>query len=91
MRSELILADPAGRARHHKAFVVDIAAVPFLDSTAANAMGSVAAMAQRQGIHLFMTGASPRRALRLELPFFEEMQNRNAPILRTFTGLPKGG
>ena len=49
----------------HKAFVVDFAAVPFLDSTAANAMSRVATKAQRQGIKLFITGASSpvRRAL----------------------------
>ena len=48
-----------------KAFVVDFAAVPFLDSTAANAMGRVANKAARQGIRLYITGASPpvRRAL----------------------------
>jgi SulP family sulfate permease len=48
-----------------KAFVVDFAAVPFLDSTAANAMSRVAAKAKRQGIRLFITGASPtvRRVL----------------------------
>jgi SulP family sulfate permease len=48
-----------------KAFVVDFAAVPFLDSTAANAIGRVAAKAHRQRIRLFITGASPavRRAL----------------------------
>jgi sulfate permease, SulP family len=48
-----------------RAFVVDFAAVPFLDSTAANAMSRVATKAQRQGIRLFITGASPtvRRAL----------------------------
>jgi sulfate permease, SulP family len=48
-----------------KAFVVDFAAVPFLDSTAANAMSRVAAKTKRQGIRLFITGASPtvRRAL----------------------------
>ncbi|SFN61721.1 sulfate permease, SulP family [Bradyrhizobium sp. Ghvi] len=48
-----------------KALVVDFAAVPFLDSTAANVLGRVAAKAQRQGIRLFITGASPavRRAL----------------------------
>jgi sulfate permease, SulP family len=48
-----------------KAFVVDFAAVPFLDSTAANAMGRVATKAKRQGIRLFITGASPtvRRVL----------------------------
>jgi SulP family sulfate permease len=48
-----------------KAFVVDFAAVPLLDSTAANAMNRVAVKAERQGIRLFITGASPtvRRAL----------------------------
>ncbi|MGJ4937427.1 SulP family inorganic anion transporter [Bradyrhizobium sp. HKCCYLRH3083] len=52
-------------ADRRKAFVVDFAAVPFLDSTAANAMSRVAAKARRQGIRLFITGASPtvRRAL----------------------------
>jgi len=47
-----------------KAFVVDFAAVPFLDSTAANAMSRVAAKANRQGIRLFITGASPTGAPR---------------------------
>ena len=52
-------------ADRRKAFVVDFAAVPFLDSTAATAMSRVAARAKRQGIRLFITGASPvvRRAL----------------------------
>ena len=52
-------------ADQRKAFVVDFAAVPFLDSTAANAMARVAAKAARQGIRLYITGASPtvRRAL----------------------------
>jgi sulfate permease, SulP family len=48
-----------------KSFVVDFSAVPFLDSTAANAMGRVAARARRQGIRLFITGAS--YAVRREL------------------------
>lgn len=54
-----------GVADKRKAFVVDFAAVPFLDSTAANVLGRVAAKAHRQGIRLFITGASPsvRRAL----------------------------
>ncbi|RZN11586.1 sodium-independent anion transporter [Bradyrhizobium genosp. SA-3] len=54
-----------GVADRRKAFVVDFAAVPFLDSTAANVLGRVAAKAHRQGIRLFITGASPavRRAL----------------------------
>jgi SulP family sulfate permease len=42
-----------------KAFVVDFSAVPFLDSTAANTMSRVGAKANRQGIRLFITGASP--------------------------------
>jgi SulP family sulfate permease len=48
-----------------KAFVVDFAAVPFLDSTAANAISRVAVKARRQDIPFFVTGASPavRRAL----------------------------
>src|ERR1700674_291940 len=52
-------------ADSRKAFVVDFAAVPFLDSTAANAMSRVAIKAKRQGIRLFITGTSPavRRAL----------------------------
>jgi SulP family sulfate permease len=52
-------------ADRRKAFVVDFAAVPFLDSTAANAMSRVAGKAKRQGIELFITGASPtvRRSL----------------------------
>jgi sulfate permease, SulP family len=54
-----------GIADQRKAFVVDFAAVPFLDSTAANAIARVAAKAGRQGIQLFITAASPtvRRAL----------------------------
>jgi sulfate permease, SulP family len=52
-------------ADRRKAFVVDLTAVPFLDSTAANAMNRVATKAGRQGIQLFITGASTtvRRAL----------------------------
>jgi sulfate permease, SulP family len=54
-----------GIADTNKAFVIDFAAVPFLDSTAANAMSRVANKAARQGIRLYITGASPvvRRAL----------------------------
>jgi len=52
-------------ADSRKAFVVDFSAVPFLDSTAANAMNRVATKTRRQGIRLFITGASPtvRRTL----------------------------
>jgi sulfate permease, SulP family len=52
-------------ADSRKAFVVDFTAVPFLDSTAANAMSRIATKAARQGIRLYITGASStvRRAL----------------------------
>jgi len=49
----------------HKAFVIDFAAVPLLDSTAANTIHRMAVKALRHGGRLFITGASPavRRAL----------------------------
>ena len=49
----------------HKAFVIDFAAVPLLDSTAANTIHRMAVKARRQGGRLFITGTSPavRRAL----------------------------
>jgi SulP family sulfate permease len=52
-------------AQTRKAFVIDFTAVPFLDSTAANAISWVATKAKRQGIRLYVTGASPtvRRVL----------------------------
>lgn len=52
-------------ADKRQAFVVDLAAVPFLDSSAANAMSRVATRAKRLGIRLYITGASPavRRVL----------------------------
>jgi len=45
-------------ADRHKAFIIDFAAVPLLDSTAANAMHRMALKAKRQGVRLFITGAS---------------------------------
>ncbi|HVV42164.1 MAG TPA: SulP family inorganic anion transporter [Nitrobacter sp.] len=52
-------------AVRHRAFIVDFAGVPFLDSSAANTISRVAAKARRQGVRLFITGASPsvRRTL----------------------------
>ncbi len=47
-----------GIADRHKAFIVDFAAVPLLDSTAANAMHRMALKAKRKGVRLFITGAS---------------------------------
>jgi SulP family sulfate permease len=49
----------------HKAFVLDFAAVPFVDSTAANVIASLARSTARDKVRLFLTGTSPavRRAL----------------------------
>jgi SulP family sulfate permease len=57
-----VLDNIAGR---HKAFVIDLSAVPLMDSTAANALHGVAVKAQRQDMRLYITGASRsvRRAL----------------------------
>ena len=46
-------------ADRHKAFVIDFAAVPFIDSTAANTIGSVARKAERGGVSLWISAASP--------------------------------
>jgi sulfate permease, SulP family len=43
---------------HHKAFVVDLSGVPFLDSSAANSLAGVAATAARHGTRLYLSGAS---------------------------------
>ena len=52
-------------ANRHKAFVIDFAAVPFIDSTAANAIAGAVRKAQRQGVAVIVSGASTaiRRAL----------------------------
>src|SRR5262249_6245587 len=52
-------------AERPKTLVLDFSAVPFLDSTAANTVESVAAKAARNGVALIMTGTNPavRRAL----------------------------
>jgi SulP family sulfate permease len=49
----------------HKAFVLDFASVPFVDSTAANVIVSLARTTARDKVRLFLTGTSPavRRAL----------------------------
>ncbi|CAN5339772.1 SulP family inorganic anion transporter [soil metagenome] len=49
----------------YKALVIDFRAVPFLDSTAANAIAQIALKARRHGVRVFITGASPgvRRTL----------------------------
>ncbi|HWK14834.1 MAG TPA: SulP family inorganic anion transporter [Rhizobiaceae bacterium] len=46
-------------ADRRKSFILDFAAVPFLDSTAANIVEQTARNAKRQGIRFFVTGASP--------------------------------
>ena len=47
---------PSGR----KGLVIDFAAVPLLDSSAANVIARVAGKARHQGLRVFLTGASPR-------------------------------
>jgi SulP family sulfate permease len=42
----------------HKALVIDLSAVPFLDSTAANTIEGLAHKAQRQGVKVILTGVS---------------------------------
>ena len=45
-------------ADRHKALVVDFSAVPFVDSTAANAIAGIARKAHRQGAAVYISGAS---------------------------------
>jgi len=52
-------------ADQRKNFILDCSAVPFFDSTAANAMHRMAVKAKRKGVRLFITGAS--RTVRREL------------------------
>jgi SulP family sulfate permease len=47
-------------ADRHKAFILDLSAVPFLDSTAANTIAGLSQKAARQGVQLLITGATPR-------------------------------
>lgn len=49
----------------HRALVIDFAAVPFLDSTAANTIGGLASKAARRGTRVLLSGTAPavRRAL----------------------------
>jgi SulP family sulfate permease len=46
-------------ADRHKALVIDVAAVPFVDSTAANAIAAIAGKAGRHQVRVFVTGATP--------------------------------
>jgi len=45
-------------ADRHKVLILDFAAVPFIDSTAASTIESIARKASRQGVRLFVSGAS---------------------------------
>ncbi|MDP3895173.1 MAG: SulP family inorganic anion transporter, partial [Mesorhizobium sp.] len=47
-------------ADRHKAFILDCAAVPFLDSTAANVLEMAVRKAERSGVRVFITGAAPQ-------------------------------
>jgi SulP family sulfate permease len=46
-------------ADRHKALVVDFTAVPFVDSTASNAIAAIARKAGRHQVRVFVTGATP--------------------------------
>ena len=46
-------------ADRHKAFILDFAAVPLLDSTAANAIAGIGRKAEREGVRVFLTGTAP--------------------------------
>jgi SulP family sulfate permease len=46
-------------ADRRRNFILDCSAVPFLDSTAANMLEGVVRKAERMGIRVFVTGASP--------------------------------
>ncbi len=52
-------------ADRRKAFILDLSAVPFLDSTAANTLHGTARQTARYGVRMFITGAAPsvRRVL----------------------------
>jgi SulP family sulfate permease len=43
----------------HKSFILDFSAVPFVDSTAANVVVTLARRTKRHDVRLFLTGASP--------------------------------
>lgn len=43
----------------HKALIIDLSAVPFLDSTGANVIEGLANKTHRRGVQLWITGASP--------------------------------
>lgn len=46
-------------ADQHKAFVIDLSAVPFIDSTAANVIAGIGRKALRHGVRVYVTGATP--------------------------------
>lgn len=45
-------------ADRHKAFIVDLSGVPFLDSTGANALKALASRASKRGVYLVFAGAN---------------------------------
>ena len=49
---------PQRSTRRHRLLVVDFAAVPFIDSTAANTIESLAHKARRHGVEVYLTGTN---------------------------------
>jgi SulP family sulfate permease len=52
-------------ADRHRALILDFAAVPFIDTTAANAIAAVVRKARRNAVAIYVSGAEPpvKRAL----------------------------
>jgi SulP family sulfate permease len=46
-------------ADRHRAFVLDFSSVPFIDSSAANAIGGIGRKARKNGVLLLVSGAAP--------------------------------
>jgi SulP family sulfate permease len=78
-------------ADQRKSFVVDFAAVPFVDSTAANVMASLARKAGREGVRLFITGANATVRRVLLAAGVREPQVRYRPTLEDAVAEARSG
>jgi SulP family sulfate permease len=66
----------------HRALIVDFAAVPFLDSTAANTLEGIARKAARRRVQVVLTGTTPE--MRSELTVY----GLEPPLVRFETSIP---